>query len=69
MKYILVFFGIILLVLFAAFLNGILVYFLWNALMPSLFGLPFLTFWQSVGLSLLASCLFKSTSSNNSESN
>ena len=31
---------------------------LWNWLMPTLFGLPFITFWQAVGLNFLASILF-----------
>lgn len=31
---------------------------LWNWLMPTLFGLPFITFWQAVGLNLLSTVLF-----------
>lgn len=31
---------------------------LWNAVVPVLFGLPALTFWQALGLTLLARCLF-----------
>lgn len=33
---------------------------LWNWLMPELFGLSTLTFWQALGLSALTSLLFKS---------
>jgi hypothetical protein len=32
---------------------------LWNWLMPTIFGLPHITFWQAVGLNLLSSILFK----------
>jgi hypothetical protein len=32
---------------------------LWNWLMPTLFGLPIITFWQAVGLNFLSTILFK----------
>lgn len=32
---------------------------LWNWLMPAIFNLPTITFWQAFGLNLLISCLFK----------
>lgn len=35
-------------------------YFLWNWLMPELFGLKVITFWQAFGLNILATILFKS---------
>ena len=35
---------------------------LWNYLMPSIFGLPTLTFWQTFGLQVLASCFLPSRS-------
>jgi hypothetical protein len=37
---------------------------LWNWLMPEIFGLITITFWQTLGLSLLCSFLFKSSNSN-----
>ena len=37
---------------------GFVVMSLWNALMPELFGLHRLTFWQALGLLLLAKLLF-----------
>lgn len=37
---------------------GFLVKALWNCLMPSLFGLPTITFWQAFGLFLLSKLLF-----------
>ena len=39
------------------------VYLLWNWLMPELFGLPTLTFWQALGLLALTNCLFPRGSS------
>lgn len=48
----LVFFTIALAVL------GLAVHYLWNALMPALFGLPSVTFWQAVGLLALSWLLF-----------
>lgn len=40
---------------------------LWNWLMPDIFNLPTITFWQALGISLLSSCLFKNgrTKNNN----
>ena len=36
---------------------------LWNWLMPTIFGLPVVTFWQSLGLMFLSSLLFGSKNS------
>jgi hypothetical protein len=33
---------------------------LWNWLMPTIFKLPYITFWQACGLQLMAALLFKS---------
>ena len=45
---------------FAAFiaLGGAVVMALWNWLLPSLFGLPTVTFWQALGLLALSRILF-----------
>jgi hypothetical protein len=43
---------------FFALIFGWVIMVLWNALMPQLFGLAILSFWQSVGLALLARLLF-----------
>jgi len=51
--------GIILAVLFGL-LVGFLVMYLWNWLMPMLFGLKTITFWQAFGLVVLAKILFGS---------
>lgn len=40
------------------------VWLLWNALMPDVFGLPSITFWQALGLLLLSGMLIKSSGSN-----
>ena len=37
---------------------------LWNWLMPYIFELPTLTFWQALGLNMLCELLFKSYTSN-----
>lgn len=39
---------------------------LWNWLMPSIFGLSTITFWQALGLNFLSSILFKSHTTNSS---
>jgi hypothetical protein len=49
---------ILLLALVAATVVGFVVMGLWNALMPPLFGLRAITFWQALGLLLLAKLLF-----------
>jgi len=43
-----------------AVLFGLLVQWLWNALMPDIFGLPVIGYWQAVGLVVLAHILFGS---------
>lgn len=44
----------------ACLLFGLPLQILWNLLMPQLFNLPYITFWQACGLQLMASLLFKS---------
>jgi hypothetical protein len=39
---------------------------LWNVVVPDLFGLPSISFWQALGLSMLSALLFKSSSSSGS---
>ena len=50
--------GIIIAIGFA-FLFGFFVMLLWNWLMPTIFGLGVITYWQAWGLVLLAHLLFK----------
>jgi len=40
---------------------------LWNWLMPIVFGLPEITFWQAIGLNLISTILFKSTTIKNKD--
>jgi hypothetical protein len=44
--------------LLVSFLGGQIVKALWNALLPPLFGLPSVTFWQALGLLVLSRILF-----------
>lgn len=50
-------FGIIAITGFAA-LFGFVIMWLWNALIPDIFGLTMLTYWQAVGILILAKLLF-----------
>lgn len=59
--------GIVGVAIFAA-LGAIPLYFLWNWLMPALFGLKTVTFLQAIGLIFLTSILFKSSTSSSDSS-
>jgi hypothetical protein len=50
--------GIVLIAIAGIFICGSLVMLLWNALLPSLFNFPVITFWQGLGLMLLSKLLF-----------
>lgn len=54
--------GLIALII-AGLLSGFPLMLLWNWLMPSLFGLKSIGFWEAYGLYMLSSLLFKSHSS------
>lgn len=41
------------------FLSGLIVFLMWNVLMPEIFNLPTITYMQSVGLTLLCKALFE----------
>ena len=47
-----------------ALILGLPLMLLWNSLMPEIFGLTEITFWQAVGLNFLSSTLFKTYSLN-----
>jgi len=51
--------GMIVFALFYAVFMGLAVKLLWNALMPELFRLPVISFFQSIGLLLLSHILFR----------
>ncbi len=42
-------------------------FFLWNWLMPTIFGIVKITFWQAWGVNFLAGVLFKSSSTKQSD--
>jgi hypothetical protein len=48
-------------VLIIAALIGFPIMWLWNWLMPLIFHLPLITFWQAIGISVLSSLLFKNS--------
>jgi len=48
------------LIVLLVMLLGIPLQLLWNWLMPSIFGLKYITFWEAVGLNAISSILFKS---------
>jgi len=48
------------LIVLAAILLALPLQLLWNWLMPTLFDLPMLTFWQALGLNVMSGILFKS---------
>jgi hypothetical protein len=47
------------LIILAAILFTLPLQLLWNWLMPHLFNLPYITFWQAFGLNMLAGILFR----------
>jgi hypothetical protein len=48
------------LLILACLLFGLPLQILWNILMPTIFNLPYISFWQACGLQLMAALLFKS---------
>jgi hypothetical protein len=57
-RWVRMFFGVLLFMTIAIAGFGQAVHYLWNWLMPALFRLPAITFWQSVGLLFLSWILF-----------
>jgi len=49
---------ILVMVIAAVIVFGFVTMYLWNILMPAIFGLKLITFWQALGLLLLAKILF-----------
>lgn len=52
-----------------AVIVGYPIMWLWNWIMPILFNLPKITFFQSIGLYILCNLLFKSSISNDKKTN
>lgn len=55
--------GIMLLIILIGLFMSIPVWLLWNWLMPDIFSLTEISFWQALGISMLSSCLFKTNTS------
>ena len=53
--------------LFMACLLALPVMWLWDWLMPEIFGLTTITFWQALGLNLLSGFLIKSSNSSSND--
>lgn len=58
-----IFIGVLIAIPVVLFLGGWLVMICWNNVMPAVFGLPTLTFWNGFWLNLLCWLLFGHTSS------
>jgi hypothetical protein len=67
MKYLLVILGSITLVAIIAIVMAFPVKWLWNWLMPTIFGLIKINVWQVFGLNLLSGLLLKSTYTNSNK--
>jgi hypothetical protein len=52
---------------FIVVFSAVPIWLLWNAVVPDIFGLPEISLMQGLGLSILSSCLFKSTPSSSSK--
>ena len=61
-QYLEMFMVVTLIMMIVAILLGLPLMLLWNWIMPDLFRLPYITFWQAVGLNILAGILFNKTS-------
>ena len=53
--------GAVLVIVLFAIVSAVPVWLLWNAVVPDIFSLPEIGLMQALALSLLSSCLFKST--------
>lgn len=53
-------------IVFFGFIFGYIIMWLWNQLMPEIFKLPTISYWQGIGLFILARILLGSFGSNNS---
>lgn len=62
-------FGGFFLFVFLAFILGFFIMLLWNWLMPTLFSLPEITYWQAWGLFILSKLLFGTGRHHKSHSN
>lgn len=63
MEKLLIFLGTIMVILVMSLLFAFPIMWLWNWLMPVIFGLIKITFWQALGVNLLCGILFKNINS------
>lgn len=68
-KFLGVFFGFILIVAIVSLILALPTMLLWNWLMPILFGLTKITFWQALGINIFTSILFKSSNTQTNNNN
>jgi hypothetical protein len=61
MEKILLFLGVIALVVLIALIFALPTMWLWNGLMPYIFGLVQINFWKALGINLLCGILFKNS--------
>ena len=66
MEKLLIILGAVMLVILLALLFALPTMWLWNWLMPKIFGLTTLTFWETFGVMMLCQFMFKSSSSSKS---
>ena len=60
-------FAAVLFLFVAILIIGAIEYFLWNALMPQIFGLPEITLWQAIGLYALVRLMFENRITDNKQ--
>lgn len=68
-KFLGVFFGFILIVAIVSLILALPTMLLWNWLMPILFGLTKITFWQALGINIFTGILFKSSNTQTNNNN
>ena len=57
--------GVIVMIVMIALIMAFPTLWLWNWLMPEIFGLTTITFWQALGLNFLTGIFFRTTHANN----
>lgn len=63
----LIFLATLVVLLLFGFIYSAIIMWIWNAVIVTLFGLPFISYWQAFGLYILCNILFKNTTNVRSE--
>lgn len=58
------FFAVALIIVFVSLIIALLIKWIWNGIMPDIFGLPEITFWNAYGLCLLLHLLLRGVTIN-----